>query len=159
MPNSFVIETAMPENSMEIAAMVGDLLNEIMTATGVSAFNFHLRDTATRLDEFLRLEKYFGFVARSGDRQALGFITLHQSCALYAEGVFGTIPEFYVAPQHRSKGVGVRLLDQAKAFAAGRGWTRLEVTTPPLPQFEQTLAFYEREGFDLAGGRKLKFSL
>jgi hypothetical protein len=33
------------------------------------------------------------------------------------------------------------------------------VTTPPLPPFEKTLAFYEREGFAIAGGRKLKVAL
>jgi len=44
----------------------------------------------------------------------------------------------------------------ARAFGASKGWTRLEVTTPPLPAFERTLAFYEREGFAITGGRKLK---
>jgi hypothetical protein len=28
-----------------------------------------------------------------------------------------------------------------------------------LPQFDRTLAFYEREGFAISGGRKLKVSL
>jgi hypothetical protein len=40
-----------------------------------------------------------------------------------------------------------------------RGWRRLEVTTHPLPQFDRTLAFYQREGFGLSGGRKLKLEL
>jgi hypothetical protein len=53
----------------------------------------------------------------------------------------------------------MRLLEQAVAFGASRGWTRVEVTTPPLPQFEKTLAFYEREGFAITGGRKLKRAL
>jgi hypothetical protein len=44
-------------------------------------------------------------------------------------------------------------------FGKARGWKRLEVTTPPLPQFEKTLAFYEREGFAITGGRKLKVLL
>ena len=35
----------------------------------------------------------------------------------------------------------------------------LEVTTPPLPQFDKTLAFYEREAFAITGGRKLKVVL
>jgi len=29
----------------------------------------------------------------------------------------------------------------------------------PLPQFERTLGFYEREGFTVTGGRKLKTAL
>lgn len=31
--------------------------------------------------------------------------------------------------------------------------------TPPLPHFDKTLAFYEREGFAVTGGRKLKATL
>ena len=33
---------------------------------------------------------------------------------------------------------------------------RLEVTTPPLPEFERTLSFYETNNFEISGGRKLK---
>jgi hypothetical protein len=55
--------------------------------------------------------------------------------------------------------VGLRLVSEAKAFGSSRGWSSLEVTTPPLPQFDRTLAFYEREGFSIAGGRKLKVVL
>jgi len=86
------------------------------------------------------------------------FIALYESYALYAEGAFATIPELYVRPAYRANGLGLRLV-QAKSFGASRGWTRLEVTTPPLPQFDRTLAFYEREGFAISGGRKLKIAL
>jgi GNAT superfamily N-acetyltransferase len=78
------------------------------------------------------------------------------SYALYTEGAYGTIPEFYVRPAHRSNGVGTALLSEAKRVGQAKGWRRLEVTTPPLPQFERTLAFYQREGFSISGGRKLK---
>jgi hypothetical protein len=40
-----------------------------------------------------------------------------------------------------------------------KGWRRLEVTTPPLPQFDRTLALYQRDGFSISGGRKLKLEL
>lgn len=139
--------------------MVGELLAEIMNAIGVKAFNFDLAETTFRLENFLDNEKYFVFVARSGNANPAGFIALYESYALYAEGAFGTIPELYVRPEHRAKGLGFRLLSQAKAFGASRSWTRLEVTTPPLPQFDRTLAFYEREGFSISGGRKLKATL
>jgi GNAT superfamily N-acetyltransferase len=67
---------------------------------------------------------------------------LTASHALYARGTFGIIPGFFVHPAFRSQYVGRRLMEQAVAFGHSRGWTRLEVTTPPLPQFDQTLAFY-----------------
>ena len=47
-------------------------------------------------------EKYFVFVARDGIGSAVGFVTLYESYALYAEGAFGTIPELYVRPAYRS---------------------------------------------------------
>lgn len=45
---------------------------------------------------------------------------------------------------------------EAKAFAKARGWRSLEVTTPPLPQFDKSLAFYERERFYISG--ELRFN-
>jgi GNAT superfamily N-acetyltransferase len=108
---------------------------------------------------FLDREKYFVFVARNLNGDLVGFIALYESYALYAEGAFGTIPELYVRPEYRSNKVGQRLVAQAKAFGESRGWKRLEVTTPPLPQFGKTLSFYEREGFAITGGRKLKLAL
>jgi hypothetical protein len=33
------------------------------------------------------------------------------------------------------------------------------VTTPPLPVFDRTLRFYQSNGFEVAGGRKLKSAL
>lgn len=139
--------------------MVGELLAEIMNAINVQAFDFDLEETTARLKDFLDREKYFVFVARNDSEDAIGFVALYESHALYAEGAFGTIPELYVRPEFRSKDVGLRLISKAKSFGTSRGWKRLEVTTPPLPQFDKTLAFYEREGFAISGGRKLKVTL
>lgn len=153
------IDAAGVDDAPEVAAMVGELLAEIMHAIGEQSFNFNLADTAARLADFIANARYFVFVARDAERHALGFITLYEGYALYAEGAMGTIPELYIRPGRRSQQVGLRLLAAAKAFGAARGWKRLEVTTPPLPQFARTLAFYEREGFAITGGRKLKTPL
>ena len=159
MSAEFTIQQAIAGDAQEVAVMVGELLTEIMNAIGVQAFNFDLAETTSRLKDFLDRAKYFVFVARSGSGSLSGFIALYESYALYAEGAFGTIPELYVRPKYRADGLGLHLVSRAKSFGASRGWTRLEVTTPPLPQFDRTLAFYEREGFAISGGRKLKVAL
>lgn len=138
--------------------MAGELLDEIMRAIGEQAFNFDLVATTARLRDFLDREKYFVFVAEA-DGNAVGFIAMYESHALYAEGAFGTIAELFVRPGFRSRTAGERLIDVARTFGRARGWTRLEVTTPPLPQFDRTLAFYEGFGFSITGGRKLKIAL
>lgn len=155
MTTNITVEQATPGQSVQIAPMVGELLTEIMTNIGVQAFNFDLQETTERLRDFLQNRKYYVFVAREGDH-LVGFIALYESYALYAEGVFGTIAELYVRSEQRSRGVGKMLIDTAKRLGTTMGWTRLEVTTPPLPQYDRTLKFYEQHGFSIAGGRKLK---
>ena len=153
------IYAATSADAATIAVMVGELLQEIMQAIGEQAFNFDLLATITRLQNFIRDGHYHAFVTTNESGTAAGFLTLYQSYALYAEGSFGTIPELYVRPAYRSHGTGKQLLEAARVFGASKGWTRLEVTTPPLPVFERTLTFYQREGFAITGGRKLKVVL
>jgi GNAT superfamily N-acetyltransferase len=153
---NYIIQDATIDDAKEVAALVGELLSEIMTATGLQVFHFEQAETAARLRDFIEREKYFVFVARDPVGHAIGFISLCESHALYAEGAFGMIPELYVRPDRRAGSIGQHLLVRAKAFAATRGWKRLEVTTPPLPEFDRTLAFYKCEGFAVTGGRKLK---
>jgi GNAT superfamily N-acetyltransferase len=159
MTQNITIARATAGDSEEVAEMAGELLQEIMDTIGVQAFNFDLAETTHRLRDFLSREKYFVFVARNAQQRAIGFIAMTESHALYAEGAFGTIPELYVRPGFRSRNVGLDLMAEAKSFGRSQGWKRLEVTTPPLPQFDKTLAFYEREGFAITGGRKLKVAL
>lgn len=159
MSANLTIQRATVSDAQKIAVMVGELLAEIMTAIDIRAFNFDLVATTSRLQDFISREKYFVFVARSTNGTPAGFIALYESYALYAEGAFGTIPELYVRPEYRVNKLGMRFVSQAKSFGESRNWKRLEVTTPPLPQFDRTLAFYEREGFAISGGRKLKVLL
>lgn len=156
---TFFIRNADSGDVEDIARMVGELLGEIMDGIGSPVFKFNREDTVRRLKAFLEQDGYTVFVAEHGNAEAIGFIALTESRALYAEGVFGTIPEFFVRPGFRSQKIGSHLLEQAKAYGRAQGWKRLEVTTPPLPEFEQTLAFYQREGFAVTGGRKLKLLL
>jgi GNAT superfamily N-acetyltransferase len=95
-------------------------------------------------------------VLAQSDATPVGFLAVTESRSLYAEGRFGVIQELYVQPAARGHGVGAALIAAALTLAQSRVWTRLEVTTPALPAFERTLAFYERHGFAISGGRKLR---
>ena len=158
MRNNISIRQANPQEAAAIAQLVGRLLSEIMSTTGVQAFQFDLDATTERLEQFLEQGKYWVFVAEDGGTLT-GFLSMYECYALYAEGVFGTMAEFYIDPAYRGQGLGQALLDEAKTFGRERGWKRLEVTTPPLPEYARTLSFYEREGFAVAGGRKMKVLL
>ncbi len=151
-----IIRATANESSV-IAVQVGELLDEIMQRIDSAVFDFDLEQTSQRLRGFIVDEKNFVFVAEEIDsKEIIGFVTLYESFTLYAEGEFGTMAELYVLPAYRSKGIGKMLIEQAKRFGEERGWSRLEVTTPPLPAFDDTLSFYEREHFEITGGRKLK---
>ncbi|MCG7912945.1 MAG: GNAT family N-acetyltransferase [Candidatus Thiodiazotropha weberae] len=159
MDTDITIHTATVNDVQKVAMLVDELLTEITHAIGVQAFNYDLEETSLKLKDLIEQKKYFVFTARNEQSESIGLLTLYESYALYAGGTFGTIPELYVRPDYRSNKVGLRLLSHAKEFAASKGWSRLEVTTPPLPQFDKTLAFYVREGFSITGGRKLKMDL
>lgn len=152
---SFRITQAYPSDAPVIAGLVGELLHEIMAAIGAKAFEFSQADTEERARSWLTDRTYTVLLAHDHDGVA-DCLTLTENRALYAEGAFGTIPELYVRPAFRSRNVGGMLLAEAKQVARSRSWSRLEVTTPPLPQFDRTLAFYEQQGFGIAGGRKMK---
>jgi GNAT superfamily N-acetyltransferase len=154
------IDHAVPDDAPVIAQMVGELLGEIMALAGTKTFGFHHDETEARARSWITDEKYRVLLAHDGVQpESLGFLALYESYALYTEGVYGTIPEFYVRPVHRSKGIGAALIGEARQFGQSKGWRRIEVTTPPLPQFDRTMAFYQREGFSISGGRKLKLEL
>ena len=155
--NHIIVKRATHEHSAQTAVLVGELLQEIRDRIGIDVFHFDLQETKERLADFISTEKNFVFVAIDNETNTIiGFVTVYEGYALYAEGALGTMAELYVKPQFRSQEIGKNLILSVKEFGEGRGWKRLEVTTPPLPQFDATLAFYEREGFEISGGRKLK---
>ncbi|HKJ86943.1 MAG TPA: GNAT family N-acetyltransferase [Gammaproteobacteria bacterium] len=154
------VVAAEPADSLQIAGMVGELLGEIMASTGQAHFHFDGEAARQRLVAWLEVGDYRAFLARApGDPDPLGVICVTETQALYAGGALGLVPEFFVRPAWRSRGVGRALLQRVRALGAERGWGRLEVTTPPLPAFERTFAFYERQGLTVAGGRKMKLEL
>jgi len=123
--NRFTINKATVVDVEAVASMVGELLSEIMQAIGVPVFDVASDETAARLRDFLETGRYVVFVAVDGRDEPVGFIALYESCALYAGGVFGTIPELYVRPECRGLGVGQGLLKAAREFGKSCGWKRL----------------------------------
>ncbi len=148
------------EDYLDLSIMVGELLNEIMTEIQNNAFNYDQAKTLERAKDLISKDKYWVYIAKDTRVGAnVGFISLYECYALYAEGAYGTIPELYVRPSARSKTIGKQLLEEAGRFAANKGWKRLEVTTPRLPEFERTLHFYVSNQFDISGGKKLKIEI
>lgn len=144
----------------DLSVMVGELLNEIMESINIKAFNFNQTDTKNRAEDLIRKEKYWVFIARDTENNKnIGFVSMYESYALYTEGAYGTVPELYVRSKYRSNKIGEFLLKKASEFAIQKQWKRLEVTTPPLPEFEKTLHFYQKNGFSITGGRKLKLDI
>ena len=149
------IRPATVDDADDIARMAVSLTQEISLRLGAAHFDLDLHNTAALCTALLAEGRYLAFIAeRDGVR--IGFAGLSEGCSLYAEGRFATLQEFHVEPTWRSAGVGAALLEAAVALTRARGWRRLEVCTPPLPAFERSLAFYERHGFEVTGGRKLR---
>lgn len=144
----------------DLALMVGELLSEIMQSIKQPVFKYNALETEKRAKELVESGKYWVFMARVAEGASnMGFVSMYESYALYSEGAYGTIPELYVRPAFRCSKVGKALLQAVVDFGRNRGWKRLEVTTPPLPNFDRTLTFYEKNGFTITGGRKLKLDI
>lgn len=151
------IDQATTEQSDQVAEMVKELLCEIMEGTGEANFRVNEVTLQFQARTLLAGESYVVLLASITETSALlGFVSMFEGSALYTEGVFGVVPELYVRAEFRSEGIGTMLVDHAVKYGSSQGWNRLEVTTPPLPEFERTLAFYEKHGFSVAGGKKLK---
>ncbi|MGI9160633.1 MAG: GNAT family N-acetyltransferase, partial [Saprospiraceae bacterium] len=115
----------------------------------------HTPDEADITEIFAEIDaddRHSTLLALAEDGDVVGVITVVETISLYAGGTIGVINELYVVPSYRSEGVGKMLLDFCKQIGEGRGWMRLEVTTPG-DEYDKTLHFYEREGFMKIGPR------
>jgi GNAT superfamily N-acetyltransferase len=139
----------------DIARLAVCLTNEIIERTGIQHFDVDVPKAVRLCEQYLHNGHYTVFAAVDG-AEIVGFGALCESYSLYAEGAFGIIQEFYVQPHHRSSGVGRQLIDALVAEAKQRNWTRLELCTPPLPEFDRTVSFYQDNGFEITGGYKMK---
>jgi GNAT superfamily N-acetyltransferase len=139
----------------EVAKLAVNLTNEIIERTGIKHFDVDVPKAVKLCEQFVEQQRYHVIAAIDFDR-IVGFGALCESHSLYAEGTFGIIQEFYVLPEYRSKNIGAELLREIVAFARSKSWKRLELCTPPVPEFDRTVAFYQANGFEITGGYKMK---
>lgn len=152
------IYPAGPRDAALLAVLAGELLHEIMRAVGESVFQVNPTALQARSAEWLATGKTWMWLARDAE-DVVGFVAAYEGHALYVQGTFGIVSELFVRPASRSQGIGAMLVRAVREFGQQRGWTRLEVTTPPLPHFDRTVAFYGKQGFAVTGGRKMKVGL
>lgn len=154
------IRPAEPRDATPLAALAGELLREIMGAIGTPVFHVNPATMEAQAAEWLAAGKMWVWLAAEPAAGGMiGFVAAYEGHALYAAGAFGVISELFVRPAYRSQGVGAMLVRAVREFGRERGWARIEVTTPPLPQFDRTVAFYGKQGFNVTGGRKMKVAL
>lgn len=101
---------------------------------------------------------HWAFATRDDNGMMIAFHTLAQSFACFAGGAYGTLNELWVAPEHRSRGVGHQVIEHCREFGRARGWPRIDVTAPPDARWDRSYAFYQDQGF-VGTGRKLKLLL
>jgi len=143
------------KDSALIASMVMKLTNEISDLTNGQHFDIDLDGTTQRCHELIRDGHYCAIIGEC-ENMPISLVTLTETYALYAGGKIGVIQEFYVSPNFRASGIGSILIEQVKKYGKQKAWSSIELCTPPLPEFERTLRFYQNNGLIPVGGRKMR---
>ena len=146
------------EDSEIIGCLVVDLTNEICELTKAQHFDINLNSTIERCRELIR-DGHYAAIIGEYQNKPVAVVTFTETYALYAGGKIGVIQEFYVSPELRASGVGSTLIEQVKKYGKLHDWSCIELCTPPLPEFERTLNFYQKNGLTPVGGRKMRQAL
>ena len=154
------IRQALPDDAPLVADFALRLQEEIAERTGAQEVESDPEALTLLCLKLLEEEHYTSLIATEEESgRTLGVANLCESFALYAGGNFGIIQEFYVLPAYRSQDVGAALLGAVADLARSRSWTRVELCTPPVPEFSRTLGFYERYGYTVTDGRKMQMRI
>lgn len=141
-----------------IGQLVVKLTSEICELTNAQHFDINLNETIQRCRELIS-DGHYNAILGFYKNIPVAVVTITETYALYAGGKIGVIQEFYVAPEHRASGLGSMLVEQVKEHGVKHDWSCIELCTPPLPEFERTLKFYQKNGLKPVGGRKMRQSL
>lgn len=149
---------ATTDHAEVIGSLVVQLTQEICDLTKARHFDIDLESTIQRCAALLSAGHYAAILVCS-DNIPVAVSTITETYALYAGGKIGLIQEFYVVPDFRCSGVGAMLIEHVRNYGQKRDWSCIELCTPPLPEFERTLSFYQQNGLIPVGGRKMRQNL
>ena len=141
-----------------IGTLVVELTNEICKLTKASHFDIDLNGTIQQCIELIHKGHYCAIIGEYNNKP-IAVVTMTETYALYVKGKIGVIQEFYISPNFRASGIGSLLIEQVKMHGKNNDWSCIELCTPPLPEFERTLNFYQSNGLKPVGGRKMRQSL
>lgn len=93
----------------------------------------------------LKGRKSFILLAQDGNKLA-GYILIALESPAWREYIpIADVANLSIAPDYRGKGIGTRLMQQAKKMAIKRGAKRMSVSA--LTSNARVLKFYEKQGF------------
>ncbi len=149
MDPSIVARQALPVDFERVGELTYALLEELYPELG------YRRDACVESARQLLADGHgvWSFLASTREGRDVGVVTLNECAAIYAGGRFGEISELYVVPDSRSRRVGALLTDTAARFGRERGWPFIEVGAPSVPDWQRTVDFYLRYGFEEVGPR------
>lgn len=90
---------------------------------------------------------YLYLIAES-EKESLGFITFHIQNLLHHCGLVGEIQEFFIAKNHRLKGIGRKLVDEIIRYSEQNNIKSIEVATNK--KRVENVLIYENLGFTLS---------
>lgn len=151
-----MIRYALKSDAKDIASLLSNFADEIFKITG-EIINTDKKQIDELFDKYLD-NKFRAFVYEK-ENKIIGFITFIEVFSLYAKGEYIIITELYVSQKYRNKNIGKELLAKVINLAKKNNKKRIELTTPPLPQFQKSLDFYLKNGFEITGGKKVKYEL
>ena len=135
---SFAIRLCEPADTPRIVP----LLQAQVAASGRPAPD---PDAREELVHALLISQFSDFLlAEIGDR-ALGVLQINYRLSSWDVGPYAAIEDFYLAPELRGRGAGIRMLDYACARAEGRGAQFVQAVSRPQDRAAQRL--YEEFGF------------
>ena len=146
------------QDSEIIGSLVVELTTEICELTKAQHFDIDLKSTIQRCHELIR-DGHYSAIIGMYENKPISVVTMTETYALYAGGKIGVIQEFYVYPEFRASGVGSMLIEQVQDYGKKHNWSCIELCTPPLPEFERALNFYQKNGLIPVGGRKMRQAL